>query len=95
MRTLRVHADRSIRLTPSPDWDGKGRDGNKPDFAQFNLEQSTITGLTFVNCPAGCIHVGSSDNVILKGITIDNSAAGKPGIARNTYVTTRTPLALH
>ncbi|KAM3425002.1 hypothetical protein BST61_g6972 [Cercospora zeina] len=63
-------------------WDGKGSNGGKAKpkfFAAHNMADSTISGLNIKNYPVQCFSIDQCQNMNVKGLTIDNSAAGSLG----------------
>ncbi|GIZ42422.1 hypothetical protein CKM354_000569400 [Cercospora kikuchii] len=63
-------------------WDGKGSNGGKKKpkfFAAHKMIDSTISGLNIKNYPVQCFSVNQCQNINLKDITLDNSAAGDLG----------------
>ncbi|KAF2216020.1 glycoside hydrolase family 28 protein [Cercospora zeae-maydis SCOH1-5] len=63
-------------------WDGEGSNGGKTKpkfFAAHNLIDSSISGLNIKNYPVQCFSIDQCQNLNVKDLTIDNSAAGSLG----------------
>lgn len=78
-------------------WDGEGNNGGKTKpkmFYAHSLDDSTITGLNVKNTPVNAFSI-LADNLVLDGITFDNSDGDSNGghntdafnVGRSSYIT--------
>ncbi|OCK84102.1 glycoside hydrolase family 28 protein [Lepidopterella palustris CBS 459.81] len=68
-------------------WDGEGSNGGKTKpkfFYAHSLKSSTIEGLNVKNTPVQAFSINSATNLVLSGITIDNSAGDTDSLGHNT-----------
>jgi polygalacturonase len=87
-----------VTITGTPDhvidgngpayWDGLGSNGGvaKPNhfIVVKKMYNSAITGLVIRNWPVHCFSIGSSRNLTISGLTLDNSAGDAPNAASGT-----------
>ncbi|KAL2841425.1 putative endopolygalacturonase D [Aspergillus pseudoustus] len=66
-------------------WDGQGSNGgtDKPDhfIVLKHLYSSTVTSLNIINYPVHCFDIENTENVLLSGITLNNTAGDAPNDA--------------
>ena len=68
-------------------WDGKGTNGGKKKpkfFYAHNMISSTITGISILNSPVQVFSIDNSQDLVLNGITIDDSAGDAGALGHNT-----------
>ncbi|KAM0797112.1 hypothetical protein BDR22DRAFT_899853 [Usnea florida] len=86
-----------ITVTGAPDsvldgqgalwWDGKGTNGGKEKpkfFYAHNMISSTITGISILNSPVQVFSIDNSQDLVLNGIIIDDSAGDAGALGHNT-----------
>lgn len=69
-------------------WDGLGSNGGVPKPNHFivlkKMYNSKVTNLNIRNWPVHCFYINGNQNLLVSGITLDNSAGDAPNAASGT-----------